>query len=309
MSTLFGVIIPYAAIAIFIIGLLWRISRWGKSAVPFRIPTTCAQEQTLPWIKRQPHEKLDNPSNNLAVVGRMILEVLLFRSLWRNSRAEVKAGSQKMIYSSNKFLWLFGLLFHYTMLVILLRHLRLFIQPVPWAIEQLDTLDGAIEILFPTLFLTDIVLLAAITYLFLRRVAFPQMRYISLPADYFALILIGGVATTGICLRLFFHTDVVAIKELAMSFFRFDPDPPNGISWLFYFHLTLVSILLAYFPFSKMMHMGGIFFSPTRNMANTNRVKRHINPWDYPVKVHPYHEYEEEFHDKMVQAGLPLEKE
>ena len=111
MNTLFGVIIPYAAIAIFILGFLYRIVKWGNSAVPFRIPTTCAQEQTLPWIKRQPHEKLDNPSNKLFVFGRMLLEVLLFRSLWRNTRAEVKIGNEKLIYGGNKFLWLFKLLY------------------------------------------------------------------------------------------------------------------------------------------------------------------------------------------------------
>jgi hypothetical protein len=70
-----------------------------------------------------------------------------------------------------------------------------------------------------------------------------------------------------------------------------------------------LSVLLAYFPFSKLMHMGGVFLSPTRNMANNNRSKRHVNPWSYPVKVHTYEEWEEEFHDKMKAAGLPLEKE
>jgi nitrate reductase gamma subunit len=67
-------------------------------------------------------------------------------------------------------------------------------------------------------------------------------------------------------------------------------------------------VLLAYFPFSKLMHLGGIFMSPTRNMANTSRVKRHVNPWNYPVKVHSYGAYEDEFREKMIEAGLPVEK-
>ncbi len=310
MSTLFGIILPYVAIAVFILGILYKVIKWGKSSVPFRIPTTCAQEQTLPWIKRKPHEMLDNPSNNLAVIGRMALEVLLFRSLWRNTRAEVKADRQKLIYGGNKFLWLGGLVFHWALLIILIRHLRLFIEPVPWIIDMVEQVDGMIEILIPTVFLTDIAILVALTYLFIRRVVFPQIRYISLPADYFAVLLILGVAVTGVLLRIFYHTDVEAVKELAMSVLRFSPEVPDEpISWLFYCHLGLVCVLMAYFPFSKMMHAAGVFFSPTRNMANTNRVKRHVNPWDYPVKVHPYHEYEEEFHDKMKDAGLPLEKE
>mgnify|MGYP000589277034 CR=1 FL=1 len=71
----------------------------------------------------------------------------------------------------------------------------------------------------------------------------------------------------------------------------------------------LVAALMLVFPFSKLLHMGGIFLSPTRNLANNNRMKRHVNPWDYPVKVHTYPEWEEEFHDKIVAAGLPLDKE
>jgi nitrate reductase gamma subunit len=77
---------------------------------------------------------------------------------------------------------------------------------------------------------------------------------------------------------------------------------------LFFVHLLLVSTLIAYFPFSKLVHMPGVFLSPTRNLANTNRMKRHVNPWDYPVKVHTYQEWEEEFRDKIVAAGLPLDK-
>jgi len=239
----------------------------------------------------------------------MVLEVLIFRSLWRNTRAEVKQDSQKLIYGGNKFLWLAGLVFHWALLIILIRHLRLFIEPVPWVIKALEEVDSLFEIVIPTVFLTDIAILLALTYLFLRRVVFPQIRYISLLSDYFAVLLIIGVAVTGVCLRIFFHTDVVGVKELAMSVLRFDPEVPGGISWLFYFHLCLVCVLLAYFPFSKMTHMGGIFFSPTRNLANNNRARRHVNPWDYPVKTHPYSEYEEEFHDKMAGAGLPLDKE
>ena len=59
-------------------------------------------------------------------------------------------------------------------------------------------------------------------------------------------------------------------------------------------HLLLVSVLAAYFPFSKLMHIGGVFLSPTRNLANNNRSQRHINPWNYPVKTHSYAEWEED---------------
>jgi nitrate reductase gamma subunit len=118
-----------------------------------------------------------------------------------------------------------------------------------------------------------------------------------------------GIAFSGIYMRYFGKTDIVKVKELAAGLLSFHPVLPEGIGVAFFVHIFLVSVLLAYFPFSKLMHMGGIFMSPTRNMANDNRARRHSNPWDYPVEVHTYGEYEEEFREKMKAAGLPIEKE
>jgi nitrate reductase gamma subunit len=94
-----------------------------------------------------------------------------------------------------------------------------------------------------------------------------------------------------------------------VKIFSFQPVRPEGIGLIFYVHLFLVSILIAYFPFSKLMHFAGVFLSPTRNLKNSSRKERHINPWNYPVKVHTYEEYEDEFREGMKGAGLPVEKE
>ena len=94
-----------------------------------------------------------------------------------------------------------------------------------------------------------------------------------------------------------------------MGLVAFQPKVPEGINVLFYIHFFLVSVLLAYFPFSKLMHMGGVFLSPTRNLANNSRVVRHINPWNPDVKYHTYEEYEDDFREKMVEAGIPVEKQ
>ena len=135
------------------------------------------------------------------------------------------------------------------------------------------------------------------------------MRYISLANDYFPLLLLLGIALSGFLLRHWVRTDVVGVKELAMGLVGLSPVVPEGIHWLFYVHLFFVSLLFAYFPFSKLMHAGGVFLSPTRNLANNNRAVRHVNPWNYPVKVHTYEEYEDDFREKMKAAGLPVEKE
>ncbi len=120
------------------------------------------------------------------------------------------------------------------------------------------------------------------------------------------MFLILGIGTTGAILRHFIKTDIVAVKELGMGLLSFNPVAPD-VHWLFYGHVFLVSVLFIYFPFSKLVHMGGVFLSPTRNLANNNRMVRHINPWNAPVKVHTYEEYEDEFRDKMIEAGIPVE--
>jgi nitrate reductase gamma subunit len=305
LDLLFGIVIPYIAFAIFVLGLIYRIVKWAKSPVPFRITTTCGQQKSLPWIKPS---YVENPYTSWGVVVRMALEILLFRSLFRNLKAELR-GDHKVVYGSAKWLWLAGLAFHWSFLIILLRHLRLFIEPVPICIQFLGDLDGLFEITVPTLYITDIIIVLAVTYLFLRRVFIPQLRYISLASDYFPLFLILGIAISGILMRNFFKVDLYKVKELAIGLAGFNPVIPNGVGIPFYIHIFLVCILFAYFPFSKLIHMGGVFLSPTRNLANNNRMKRHINPWNYPVKVHTYEEYENEFRDRMKQAGIPVEKE
>jgi nitrate reductase gamma subunit len=130
-----------------------------------------------------------------------------------------------------------------------------------------------------------------------------------LPGDYFPLLLIGSIGITGILTRYFFKVDLVAVKELATGLLSLQPILPDGIGLMFFIHLFLVSTLLAYFPYSKLVHMAGVFMSPTRNLANTNRMRRHINPWNPKVKVHTYEEWEDEFREVMKDADMPLEKE
>lgn len=304
LKVVFGVILPYAAIIVFIVGFIYRVVDWARSPVPFRIPTTAGQQYTLPWIKS---DQLDNPHTTWGVVKRMVLEILFFRSLFRNTKTELQDG--KLAYGSSKWLWLAGIAFHYSFLTIVIRHLRFFTEPIPAFVHHIEVVDSILQIGVPVLYQTDIVFLVAVTYLFLRRVVIPQLRYISLPADYFPLFLILGIGVSGVVMRYFTKVDVMSVKVLTMGLATFRPHiPEDPIGVAFYIHLFLVCVLLAYFPFSKLMHLGGVFLSPTRNLANNNRMKRHVNPWNYPVKVHKYEAYEDEFREHMVEVGLPVEK-
>jgi nitrate reductase gamma subunit len=304
LRSLFGIALPYTAIVIFLFGVAYRVVRWAQSPVPFRIPATCGQQKSLPWIKPS---RLDNPSTTAGAVARMALEILLFRSLFRNTKAEIREGP-RLIFGEKKILWLGALAFHWSFLFILLRHLRFFFEPVPGCVLMAQGLDAFFQIGTPVLYATDLIILAALIYLFARRVFDSQVRYISLFADYFALFLLIGLALSGVFMRYFTRTDLMGVKELAMGIVTLSPAVPAGVGPVFFMHLFLLSMLLAYFPFSKLMHMGGVFLSPTRNLANNSRIKRHVNPWNYPVKVHSYEEWEEEFKDKIQAAGLPLDK-
>lgn len=301
---LFGVVFPYLAFALFVVGFSIRIIRWGRSAVPFGIPTTCGQQKSLPWIKQA---KLDNPSSFPGVVGRMLLEIFLFRSLFRNQKAEKR--DKRLAFGSAKWLWLGALVFHWSMLIIVLRHLRLFLDPVPAFIQGIEGADSFFQIGLPLLYMTDVLIVSALTFLFIRRVVIPRVRYVSLTADFFPLFLLLAIALSGIVMRYGFRIDLVDVKELTMGLVTFQPVVSAGVGSILYVHLFLVATLLAYFPWSKLMHAGGIVLSPTRNLANNTRAKRHVNPWNYPVTVHTYAEYEEEFKDKMIKAGLPLDAE
>jgi len=304
-AVMYGIVIPYAAVLVFFFGFINRIMGWAKSPVPFRIPATCGQEKSMSWVK---NDNLDNPHTFWGVAGRMFLEVFFFRTLFRNTQAGLKDGP-KIVYGGNKLLWAAGLAFHWSFLIILIRHVRFFTEPVPGFVNFVQGIDSLFQIGVPVLCLTDIVIVGALSYLFIRRVIFAQVRYISLPADYFALGLLLAVVVTGIVMKYWIKVDNVGAKELAVGLITLSPAlPTNPIGFMFYLHIFFVCVLLFYFPFSKLMHMGGIFLSPTRNLANNNRMRRHVNPWNPDVKIHTYEEYEEEFHEVMAAAGMPLDK-
>lgn len=306
-QSLLGVALPLLAAVVFVCGIIWRITCWwAKSPVPFAIPTTGGQERSLDWIKPN---RLDTPMSNAAVVGRMILEVLLFRSLFRNTSAEVSSVGPRVTYFSSKWLWVFALTFHYCFLVIFIRHFRFFIEPVPVCLTWLEFFDG---------------IMAG------RRAAPVHDRHAHRGGCPVSSAVAGepesaatsplpttisrcphmGIIGTGICMRYFDKVDIAQAKVFIMGILHFTPQSAVGLNPLFFTHVALVSVLLIYFPFSKLMHMGGIFMSPTRNMRCNTREVRHVNPWNNPnAPYRTYAEYEDDFRDLMAEAGLPLEKQ
>ena len=282
----------YAGAAVFVLGVIAKVLGWARSPVPFAIATTCGQQKSLPWIKQ---DKLENPSTAGGVVARVALEALFFRSLFRNTSTQLRDG--KLSYLSNKWLWAAGLAFHWSLLAVLLRHARLFFQPPPAFVAAIARVDGFFQIGMPEVYVSSLLFLGAGAFLLARRLVSAQVRYLSLPADYFALALLLAIGVTGFWMRHVSKIDIPAVKDALIG-------PP-----IFCAHLFLVSVLLAYFPFSKLMHAPGLFLSPTRNLKANSREIRHVNPWNHPVPVHTYEEYEDEFRTRMADAGLPVERQ
>jgi len=238
-NTLFFIVIPYAALTVFVIGFIYRIVFWARSPVPFHIPTVCGQQKSLPWIKGSITE---SPVSMWGVFGRMALEVLLFRSLFRNDRAEL-VDAKKAIYRTNLLLWLGGLIFHWSLLIILLRHVRLFFEPVPGFVTFLQNFDGLFHISSPTLFITDILIVILLCYLVFRRISNQQIRYISLFSDYFCLALILGTVISGILTRHLYRVDLLEVKRFTLGILSFCPIVPKGMGQSF------MSIFFWYVPF------------------------------------------------------------
>ena len=192
------------------------------------------------------------PINPIGAAIRVLQDVIYFNSLFKG----------------NKWTWLGGIMFHYAFLLVVLRHLRYFIYPVSGWDMALQNVGIYAGILLPV----------AVLYLLMRRTTVDRTMFVSSLADYFVLALIFGIAVTGLLMKFYLRPFMVDVKGFVLGLvtLNFSNVPVEPV---FLLHFTLVMALLAYFPFSKLMHAGGVFFSPTRHQCDNPREKRHINPW------------------------------
>lgn len=227
-------IVFYAATALFVAGLALKIRRYARTPAPLKIPTTPA------------------PTTGGGAALRMVREVAFFESLFKSS----------------KWTWAFGWLFHVSLLLVILRHVRYFQQPV-WEpivwVQPFGTYAG-------------FTMVAGLGGLWARRFLVDRVRYISTPSDHLHLALLIAIGLSGLGMRFVAHTDIVALKAFTLGLMRFDvqplPDDP-----LLLLHLALVAVLLIVFPISKLLHAPGLFFSPTRYQVDNPREARHVASW------------------------------
>lgn len=224
----------YVATTVFVAGLALKIRSYLRTPAPLKIPTTPA------------------PTTTTGVALRLTREVVLFESLFKSS----------------KWTWIFGWMFHAALLLVLLRHVRYFQQPV-WTpivwVQAFGTYAG-------------FAMVAGLAGLWARRFLVDRVRYISTPSDHLHLALLIAIGLTGLGMRFVAHTDIVALKAFMLGLMRFDVQPLPADPLLL-LHLSLVALLMIVFPISKLLHAPGLFFSPTRNQADTSREARHVAAW------------------------------
>lgn len=232
----------YVAAAILLVGLAYRITVYARTPQPLKIPTTPA------------------PMTRTGVVWRMAKEVTVFESLFK----------------SNKWIWLFGWLFHFSLLLVLLRHLRYFTEPVWFWVGLIQPFGKY----------AAFGMLAGLAGLWARRVLVDRVRYISSPSDHLMLALLVTIGASGAAMKFVpaAHTDIVAVKAFFLGLMRFDWQPlPTDAPLLV--HLTLVAALMIIFPISKLLHVPGMFFSPTRTMIDNVREQRYVQGWSATMDI------------------------
>ncbi len=232
--TIFYTVLFYFATLVLLGGVAYRIYEYGRTPAPLNIPTTPA------------------PTSKGGVVVRMAREVVLFESLFK----------------SNKWIWLFGWLFHFGLALVLLRHVRYFQEPIWFWVEFIQPFGKY----------ASFVMVVGLAGLWARRFLVDRVRYISTPSDHLMLALLIAIGISGMLMTFVAHTDVVAVKAFMLGLMTFDFQPMPADPLLMA-HLFLVAVLMIIFPVSKLLHAPGIFFSPTRNQADDPRETRHIAPW------------------------------
>ena len=241
MSTFFAVLLSLATI-VMLVGLARKARQYRATPAPLKIPVTPA------------------PKTTGGVVFRLAKEVVLFASLFR----------------SNKWTWVFGWMFHVALALAFVRHLRYVIDPEGLLGFMWPLINNPIVQSFGKY--AGFAMVIGLLGLLARRIFVARVRYISAPSDFLMLILIMFIGFSGLMMSFVSHIDVVQMKAFMLGILNFDLQelPESGVLLI---HLGLVSLLGFVLPVSKLLHIPGVFYAPTRNQVDNPREKRHLAPW------------------------------
>ncbi len=232
MKLLIGQILPYITVTLFALGILYRLGRWAGARMVHNITLS-------PWLR-----------NSGQVAVRVGSEAFLFRNLFRFDRA----------------LWAGALLMHFALLNVFGGHVMGF----GFLGEQFALIPGLgitsefskeISDLLGAIF--GIVLLVALLYLLYRRFTIRAVRLVTRPGDNLWLIYLLLLVGIGDVMRFVpeYHMEYKLVRDYIAALIHFQPVMHMELlnSIFFLAHLLLAQILLIMFPFSKLMHVFGMF--------------------------------------------------
>jgi nitrate reductase gamma subunit len=194
--------ITYIVCAVFLGRFIWHVVSWFKAV-------------------KQPEVDSISKKVSSGMIAEMLLDIVFFRRLIK----------------TNKILWAASWTFHISLFLVVLRHLRYFMYPVPDFVMSMQTIGIAAGYVLPVSLLIILII----------RAAGNRDRYFSF-YNFFLLTILLLTGVTGMLLKLFYRTGLVDIKVFMMGIVTFHPDAmPDSL--LFIVHYVLVLILIPALPF------------------------------------------------------------
>lgn len=226
-----GVILPYVALCVFLVGMFYRFYTWKALASP---PMT---------LFPAPPTERDNTINT-------VKEVLFFKSL----------------FSGDRVLWVIAWVFHAVLLLIFFGHFRVFTGMIDSTLQFLGMSPAGITAMSGGAGgAAGLLILLATILLVARRMTLPRVREITGPADYIALLLIAAIIITGNMMRFVAaqHFELAESREYFFNLASFGNVMEAAALQhdMFLLHMCLALLLILCMPFSKILHFGGIFFT------------------------------------------------
>jgi len=169
--------------------------------------------------------------------------------------------TMKGLLKVNRLLWVGGFFMHAGLLLLIAGHIRVvtdfyFLWDwLGWGDAETHTFSAIAGLTAGYLFMVPLF------YLLVRRFA-GSVKFLSTPEDYFVLVLLVGIAITGMHMRTVLEVDQHAMREFMQGLYKFSWKPvPESAGISFLWHFVLVQLLMIYFPFGKLMHTIGSFFN------------------------------------------------
>ena len=220
-------VLPYCTLLVFVVGMAYRIYVWARTPQPGAMTLFPA------------------PRKGPATFMGVVKESLFFPGLLKGDRM----------------LWGFAWIFHVTLALIVLGHIRVFMD-FPWLwstlgidADRMSAVSGGAA---------GIIIVLCALVLIIRRLTIGRVREISNLTDFLALLIIIAVLMTGNGMRFGAHFDLETTRVYFSSLATFSLTAATlPTSGMFMLHFLLAQVLIMFIPFSKIMHFGGIFFTQT----------------------------------------------